>query len=240
LAALVFLSWMPPSMALAARPLDTEDTGTVEPGKAELELSGDWLRSRQATVWAAKGVISFGLLPRLEARFESALLALDPDGDRARAGFGDSLVGFKYRVADETPTTPALLAALTFRLPTGDEERRLGSSGVDPGVLLAIAKQIGPVIVTGNVGYVFVTRDRALDLWLVAGSVEYRAAARLSLVGEIVGKLGTDRVQHGVVLRSGAVYALSERIRLDGAVGVGISRGAPDVLMTLGLTIGLF
>ncbi len=59
------------------------------------------------------------------------------------------------------------------------------------------------------------------------------------LVGEAAGKFGGGHVRDGVVLRGGAVYAVTERIRLDGAVGAGLSRRSSDVLLTVGLTIGL-
>jgi hypothetical protein len=45
-----------------------------------------------------------------------------------------------------------------------------------------------------NGGYTFVTRDRDLDFWVAAGSVEYRVTKEWSLVGEIVCGLGI----HGV------------------------------------------
>jgi hypothetical protein len=120
-------------------------------------------------------VLSFGVLPRLEGRFESALLLFEPEGERARGGLADSLVGFKYRALDETLTVPAVLGALTLRLPTGDEARGLGSSGVDVGLLIVLGKAFGPVTLMGNMGYTPSTGDRALDVWTLAGSLEYRA-----------------------------------------------------------------
>jgi hypothetical protein len=122
-----------PTPVWAGRPLDTEDTGTVEPGKAELEVSGDFARNPEDRTWFAKGVLSVGVLPRLEVRIESVLLSLEPHEGRRRDGIGDSLVGLKYRLLDEADTVPAVLGALTVRLPTGDEDRGLGAEEVDVG-----------------------------------------------------------------------------------------------------------
>jgi hypothetical protein len=44
-----------PAPAWAGRPLDTEDTGTLEPGNAELELSGDFARNPEDRTWFAGG-----------------------------------------------------------------------------------------------------------------------------------------------------------------------------------------
>ena len=131
--------------AWAGRPLNTEDTGTVEPGKAELELSGDYAKNPNENMWSVKGVLALGLVPKLEARIESALLFFEPDGQRAVGGIGDSLIGVKYRLLDEAETLPAMLGSFTIRLPTGDEQRGLGADEVDVGLLAVLSKVLGPV-----------------------------------------------------------------------------------------------
>lgn len=240
-----------PGAALAGRPLDTEDTGTVEPGKAELELSGDFARNPNDNSWSTKAVLSFGLMSRFEARIESTLLFLEPrpaeDDDEAartgRGGVGDSLLGFKYRLLDEADAVPAVLGSLTLRLPTGDEERGLGAQDVDVGLLAVVSKAFGQVNLTVNGGYTLVMRDRNLDFWLAAGSVEYRATKEWSLVGEIVcglGIHGLHRAPDTIVLRAGSTWGVTDRLRLDGAVGAGLTRESPDVLVTVGVTLLLF
>ena len=230
----------PAAGAWGGRPLDTEDTGTVEPGKAELEQSGDYARNPEDNSWSVKGVLSVGLAPRLEARIESTLLLLEPEGERSRAGVADSLFGVKYRLLDESDAFPAMLASVTVRLPTGDERRGLGAADVDVGIVAVASKAVGPLTLTGNVGYTFVTRDRELDFWTLAASLEYRMTKTWILVGEVVSAVGADRAADVAVLRVGAIYAVGARLKLDGAVGVGLTRGSPDVLTTLGITISLF
>ncbi len=237
-----------PAAAFAGRPLDTEDTGTVEPGKAELELSGDFARNPNDNSWSTKAVLSFGLISRLEGRIESTMLVLEPRpaGDdeeadsRGRGGIGDSLLGVKYRFFDEADAVPAALGSLTLRLPTGDEERGLGAEGVDVGLLAVVSKAFGAFNLTVNGGYTFVMRDRDLDVWRLAASVEYRATTAWSLVGEIVSGLGSASAADTVVGRAGSTWAFTDRIKLDGAVGVGLTRESPDLLITIGVTILLF
>lgn len=237
---IVLLAALGPAPAWAGRPLDTEDTGTVEPGKAELELSGDFVRNPKDTSWFVKGVLSAGLLPGFEARIESAFLLLEPEDAKARGGVGDSLFGLKYRFLDEVETRPAVLGSLTLRLPTGDETRGLGDEDIDVGLLAVVSKAFGLVTLTWNGGYTFVTRDRDLDFWTLAGSVEYRATKAWSLVGEIVSALAARKGVDTVMLRAGTVYAMTDRIRLDGAVGFGVTRESPTVHVTIGVTIALF
>lgn len=160
--AVALLSGFGPPVVWAGRPLETEDTGTVAPGAAELELSANYARNLPDNLWGTRGVLTVGLLPGLDARVESTLLLLAPQDRPSRAGIGDSLLGIKYHLLDDAAALPAVLGALTLRLPTGDAERGLGAEGVDVGLLAAVSKALGPMTLTWNVGYTFVTRDTAL------------------------------------------------------------------------------
>lgn len=223
--------------AWGGRPLDTEDTGTVEPGKAELELSLNYARNPDDNSWSTLGVFSFGILPRFEARVELPLLLMEPEDQRSRAGVGDTTLGLKFRLLDEKETAPAVLGSLTLRLPTGNDERGLGSEDVDVGLLGVMSKSFGPVTVTGHLGYTFVTRDSDLNFWTFNAATEYRATRVWSLVGEVVSAIGEAKAADTVVLRLGSVYALTDRIKLDGAVGFGATKESPDVIVTVGMTV---
>ena len=228
------------SPALAGRPLTTEDTGTLDPGKVELELGVDYSKDGGAEAWLLPHgpSLNVGLLPRVEVTIGAAFILLSPEREPPRAGFGDSLVGLKGRFLDEGPATPALLAAVTVRLPTGDQGRGLGEKEVDIQALAVASKMFGPVTLTANAGYTFVTRDRDRDVVNLNASVEVGVTRAWSVVGEVVSALTTNhRSDHHVVLRAGTVYALSERVRLDAAVGFGITRASPDALLTVGVTI---
>ena len=236
----VVMLLLAPVASWAGRPLDTEDTGTVDPGKVELEVSGDYAKNPEDTTGSFKGVLNVGLLKGLEARIESSFLFLDPDGGSHENGVGDSLIGVKHRLLDETQRLPALLGSLTLRLPTGDEDRGLGAAEVDVGLLAVASKGFGPLTLTWNGGYTFVNRNRGLDFWTLNGSVEYRVTPAWSVVGEVASSIAARKEGvDTVVLRAGSVYAIHERIKLDGAVGVGLTRESPDVVLTLGITIAL-
>ena len=226
----------------AARPLTTEDTGTLDPGKVEVEIGFDYLRDGGAHVFLLPGgpTLNVGLLPELEGSVGVAFVVLAPDDKPSRAGFGDTLVRLKYRLLDETPRSPALMVAAAARLPTGDQDRGLGEEDVDVQALVVASKTFRPVTLTINTGYTFITRDRALDVVNLNASAEVPVAAAWTIVGEMVGEFATSRRSADrVVLRAGAVYAVGERLRFDAAAGFGVTRASPDVLLTVGVTIAL-
>ena len=229
-----------PGLAWAGRPLETEDPGTLEAGGSELEVSLDYAQDEVGRVTGLKGVLGFGLLSNLEVRFESALLHANPIDASRHTGLGDSLFGYKHRLLDEQEAFPALLFAFNLRLPTGNRDRGLGDDGVDAGLFAVAGKTLGPLTLTWNGGYTFVSRDRTLDFWTLAGSLEYRLSDTFSLLGESVSTLGANEVPTTVVLRVGALYALSKRVNLDGSIAFGVTSASPDVLATVGTTIVLF
>jgi hypothetical protein len=228
--------------AWAARPLATEDTGTLDPGSVELEIGLDYLRGGGAQLFLLPGghALNFGVLPGLEGGVAITLVVLDPEDKAARAGIGDSLVRLKYRFLDETPVAPALLAAVVARLPTGDESRGLGARDVDVLAFAGASKTFTPATLTINAGYTFIMRDRALDVVNLAASAEVQVSRAWSVVGEIVSEVATTRHNADrAFVRAGTVYAVHARVLFDAAVGFGLTRASPDLLVTVGVTITL-
>lgn len=224
-------------VAGAARPLDTEDTGTVDPGNVELELSATWETAPSERASAAQAALNVGITPGFQLKVASGLEWFDPDDAADHVGVGDTFLGAKFRLLEETERRPAALVAVTLRLPTGDDERGLGEPGVDVGVLAVISKTFGPLTLTGNGGYTFVTDDREQDFVTLAASAEYRVTEAWALVGEVFSEVGIHTGAAPVVLRGGSTYAIAPRIRLDGAVGVGLTDQSPDAVVTVGVTI---
>jgi Putative MetA-pathway of phenol degradation len=222
----------------AGRPLDTEDTETLDPGQAEVELSLSLAEHSGDLAWAGLAVLKVGVVPRLELGVELGGAYLQLENDRDQAGVGDLVVPLKLRLLNETEWRPALLANLRVRLPTGDAGRGLGTEGVDVVARLAVSKTIGRLTVTANGGYAFVTADRALDVWLVSGAGEYRLVPGWTVVAEVVSFLGARAASDIAIARAGIVYTVRQSLRLDIAIGTGLTRSSPDLLATAGIAIG--
>src|SRR3989304_3832470 len=203
--------------------------------------------SRKPTQWEgsvtqAVRAITFGRggLGVLGVDGDAPFVLLDPDEDSTRGGVGDVELTTKYRLLDETERRPTFMGAVVLSLPTGAEDRGLGEKGVEVQPLVVVSKSFGPLILTVNGGYTFVTRDRDLDFWVVTGSLEYEITDAWSLVGEIVSELGTHDRGDVVVLRAGTMLAITEGIEVYTAVGFGLTGDSPDVTVRLGVTIALF
>ena len=223
-----------PAAVEAVRPLDTEDTGVLEPGTSEIETSFDLAHRRAESTFGSHVVVSLGVLPHLEARIETGVAAIDRPSQSASAGPGDSLIGFKYRLRDDSTGAPAVLLAIAASLPTGDEDRGLGDG--DPAVLalIAVSHVLGPVTLTANAGYVWSGAGRAGDTVLAALAAEHRLGAGWTLVGELVGVLGVGERPNHLVSRLGVAWQVNPHIRLDAAAATAIGRGSDDLIVTVG------
>jgi Putative MetA-pathway of phenol degradation len=237
MALLALSALMGPTAVLAGRPLDTEDTGTVPAGRAEIEVGLDHARANDDSVSAALAVIAAGLGPAAEVRLESPLVVANIAGRAVSTGAGDTVVGLKYRLRGESEVAPAVLGAVAIRLPTGDAHRGLGLPGADVTMLVVAGKRGGPVTVHGNAGYTIVTDDRHADTWRLAASIEYAIAEPWTVVAEVVSDIGATAAPSTALVRAGARFDASDRITVDGAVGMGLTRSTPDVVATFGLTL---
>jgi hypothetical protein len=225
--------------AEGTRPLDTEDTGTVADGHAELEVSHGYTRDGADDGYVGGGVFSVGVAPRLEARIEGGVQVFVPEDDVARGRGTDTLLGLKLRLFDERHDLPAWLAQVTVRLPTGDAHAGLGARKVDVAGLIAASKVFGNLNVEGNVGYGFVTRDLALDYWIANMACEYALARSIVLVSEAVSALYGRAGDDLVLLRAGVLYGWSPSVKLDTAVALGATHAAPDLIVTTGVTLSI-
>ncbi|HXD97571.1 MAG TPA: transporter [Candidatus Acidoferrum sp.] len=225
-----------PALVDAVRPLDTEDTGVLDPGAGEVEASLDLARQHDASAFGGRLVVSLGVLPRLEARVETGVVAVDRPSTAASAGAGDSLAGFKYRVLDESSHAPAVLLATAVRLPTGDEERGFGVGDTAVITLAAVSRTWASVTLTANAGYVFSVAGRSDDTVLASLAAEQKFGPAWTLLGEFVAVFGVGDQRDHLITRLGAAWQARSHIRLDGAVATGIGRGSETLIVTIGTT----
>jgi hypothetical protein len=120
------------------------------------------------------------------------------------SGLGDVLLRTKYHVAQFAGG--GLAGAVDVRLPTGDEHDLLGSGGTQVNVLLIASGARGRFAEHVNIGYTAARGDTS-DIGMLAGlaadaplpdevryaaGLEFAAAPRLTLIGEVVGRVLRD------------------------------------------------
>jgi hypothetical protein len=80
-------------------------------------------------------------------------------GTSGAVSIGDIAISAKALLRDETRWSPAIAARAALKLPTGDEDRALGSGEVDLGLGLALEKTLGPTRIYFNAGLTIPTGE---------------------------------------------------------------------------------
>lgn len=223
----------------AARPLSTEDTGTVDAGHLEIELGYEFSKmdSKEHTL---SFVSTFGILQNLDASIEAPYLFIKNKNEDDENGFGDLEMGVKLRLLEEKGNIPSLALKFKIKTDTGDESKRIGSDNVDYQINSILSKNFTKNTLHLNIGYTFIGEISSDDVFNYSFALENPVNDKLNLVGELSAETtfegGFDDNPFEVLL--GFNYALPDISVIDAGISIGLSNASPDYKITSGITIG--
>ena len=238
---LIFLISLFSTSVFAARPLTTDDTGTVEKGKFQLEPGFDFTRQdNHDRELNPSMTLTYGLFERMDVGIGSGYLFVHPAEGKKENGLADTELKVKYRLMDEKDWIPSFAVTGELKIPTASESKGLGSGKTDFGINAIFTKNLSKRWVFHiNAGYTFIGEHGANNEsnYSVAGG--FIVSDKWALVGEIVGvnnfngRKGDDPFS-GLL---GTYYLITDSIIWDGGVEIGMNKAAPDFRLTTGLTI---
>jgi len=229
------------SSTFAARPLETADAGTVDPGCVEVELGAAFSSDSAEEAWETGFGIKTGLLPGLDVGLGFGWQRVSAGG-RSDSGVTDTEIGVKWNVLSETNGRPAFSITVAVKLPTADDDKGLGSGKTDWDICFVVSKELSDSL-TGhlNAGYTWVGTPSGVDVGDVihgSAALELALSDSFCLTGEVLAEReredGEDTLLAGL---TGLRWAVSDALALDAAVGTALNGGdTPDLLATVGLT----
>jgi hypothetical protein len=217
------------------RPTLSSDTGTAPAGQIEIEI-GATLDPGDAIDTPA--LVKYGLDGTTEV-FAGASVwrSIDAPGGN-ESGVGDSVAGFRHRFLEATAGRPSAALQAAVKLPTADEDRRLGSGEPDLGVAAIATQPLGGFSVTAYYELDLLgDPDGGADVGHVLallGVTPFRG--RWSAFGELGAVVVPERDSEQVLLTLGATYNPECYLVLDFGVALGLTDDAPDFALVLGLT----
>ncbi len=252
-------------LALAQqRPLITEDVEVVKPGSVRIEFGFDFAQRKRYPVSGLQGDLSrlgvasvtFGLAPNVEvevggvihnslaiSRRTPSAIPLNLKNVNSTSDTGDFFLATKIKIRNETNRFPALGVRFGVSLPNSNQERGIGLNQTNFFMTALASKTIGKLRVSGNVGLAILTAPTELfsqnDLALYGLSAAYPVNDRLSLVGEINGRLNT-RKRAPLGTESDGEVRFGARIKASGLIwDVGGLTGFHKNSARSGLSFGL-
>jgi long-subunit fatty acid transport protein len=250
---------LPSSLSWAAHPFITDDTGTQGKGNWQLELQGDFLRDERTAAGVERkdkanlftSVLSYGILENLDVQVgvsyldrrttENGMTTADENG------MSDSALELKWRFYEANDFSLGLKPVIT--LPTGNEDKGLGTGKTSWGVSLLATYEAEPWTFLGNVAY-FRARfkdaqtaaESRSDLWRVSGGAAYALTGEVKLVGELGLRANESRndaflpdgtSQFGML---GVIYSPTKEIDLDLGFRKNFNRAEFDKAYLVGAT----
>ncbi len=229
----------------AAHPLITDDTGTQGRGKFQLEVNGDFSRdSDNGAVIKVTGVgatLTYGIIDTLDAAvglpYQHIRVRTD-DGSLGESGLSDIVLYLKWRFYETEGFSLALKPGVT--LPTGDEDKGLGTGRATYSLFFIATKELKPLTFHLNLGYIRNENafDERKDLWHASLAGEIGVAKQLRLVANGGIEHNPDRtagVDPAFIL-GGFIYAVSENLDIDAGIKFGLNRAEADYQLLAGIT----
>jgi hypothetical protein len=153
--ALLYALCLFPSLPLfAARPLFTEDTGTVEKGSFEMELGFDYRREDNRDKYYLPSIqLKYGPIERMEIGGTIGYVWRDVHQGGRLDGWTDLFAYLKYRLWEEGETYPALALKPLLKLPTQTWRENTESRRADYALGAILDKSFGKVILYFDLFY---------------------------------------------------------------------------------------
>ncbi len=220
-----------------------EDAAVVENGWIEGQVRYQDL-SNDSDLLGIGPILAFSPVDGLEVGGRLSLLDVDFPGNNSESGLGDTTVYGKWQFF-RNPVQFAVGAELF--LPTGDEEKFLGTGEFDAAVFASVRKNLAEAYVTGHFGFrknndarvggdlgPVIDLDGKTSIFL-GGGVMFPLSDRFALSGELT--VETERYEDSdsaVALTAGAYWFAGRGFSLRGGIGLGLDDGAPDVEVIFG------
>lgn len=253
-----------PGTAEAAPPYITDDTGTQGRGNWQLELTGEYVyHDRTAMVGGAPidqvrretqlgPVLTYGVtenvdvalgVSRLRDRItENGVLVQDAEGT------GDSTLEVKWRFYERDGLSLAVKPGLL--LPTGDEDKGLGTGRVSWGINGILTYEAGAFTWLANLAYAEARFKRPEDaqtnhrhLWRLSGGLGYRLNETLKLAAEAGIRTNPARDDpflpgdNGRFVMLGVIYSPTDKVDIALGFRKSTNDGESDRAIPFGLTI---
>jgi hypothetical protein len=166
----------------------TDDPDTPGAGRWEVGLISTMDRRRKGWTFELPLIdLNYGVRSHLQLKFEAPWLVIKERGETAEAGPGNSTIGVKWRFLDEERSgfAMSIYPQLEFKNDTHSVARGLADKGTRLFLPIEVAKKIGTVEVTSELGYRIIPHGPdELEYGLLFSR---RITRRVELMGELHG-----------------------------------------------------
>ncbi|MBU2054416.1 MAG: transporter [Proteobacteria bacterium] len=237
------------SIAWAAHPLITDDTGTQGQGKFQIEVSGQYDSNKEtvggvsteSTGSQVATTLSYGFTENMDIVLgipyqwgkgkEDGMTVYD------EKGIADMTVDLKWRFFEKDGLSLAFKPGV--RIPTGNDEKGLGAGRTGYQAFLIGSLDAAPWTFHTNVGYIGNENktDKEKSIWHASLAATCEIVKDLRLVGNIGIERNRDKAasQNPAFLLGGLIYSVSENFDIDVGAKYGLNAAEIDWSLMAGM-----
>jgi hypothetical protein len=190
-------------------PMLTDDPGTVDAGKWEINTSVNTQITNDVQLAVPYVDANYGIAEGLHVKIEMPYLITIDHQKHSFGKLGDPLIGIKYRFINEDKhfLSAGVYPQATI---TGDQKGFL--------LPLLLAKTIGKFVIGEEIGYSYVEKDS--NTILIGALLSYKLSHRLEVMGELfIQKSYTPSVATQGFMNYGCRYTINKTFTFLGSLG---------------------
>jgi hypothetical protein len=232
--------------AFATHPLITDDTGTQGKAGIQIELNGEYGTGKEDGVTEKTteiaGAFTYGLTDSLDliAGIPYLFTSVESEGETVKEkGISDASLQAKWRFYEIGKFSFALKPGIS--LPTGDEQKGLGTNKIGYSGFLINTINIEPFAFHLNFGYMRNEKkfEEENNLWHASAACEYSILKNLRVVVNIGMEKNSDpdATDNPAFILGGIIYSVKYNIDLDAGFKYGLNKPEVDYSLLAGITI---
>lgn len=231
------------SFTHAAHPLITDDAGTQGQGKFQLEFNGQNDYDREEGIQTEKTIggamISYGVIDPLDMVIGVSYQFLKSENGAAarNEGWGDVAIDLKWKFYERDNLALALKPGIT--LPTGDEQKSLGTGQATYHLFFISTLEMKPWAFHFNLGYIRNENklEERVDLWHISLATWVEVVKSFKLVANIGLEENREKSKDETpaFLLGGIIYSWTENFDLDFGLKIGLNKAETDFSVLAGL-----
>jgi len=184
-------------IAVAGPPFTTDDPEPVDYQHWEFYTASQLTHNTDG--WSGTSPqfeLNYGPIQHLQLGMTvPAVSFVAPSDGPTQVGYGDTEFGAKYQFVEETDSLPKIAAFPHIDVPTGDQERGLGTGSPQYFLPLWFQKSLGPWTTYGGGGYSINPGEGNQNSWFLGWLVQHQITSQFTLGAEIFHQ--TSKVQGG-------------------------------------------
>jgi hypothetical protein len=236
--------------AWAAHPLITDDAGTQGKGNFQLEVNGQYDRdddtvsgvSVKSTGGQVATTLTYGIIDSVDVVLSLPYRwsNIKEDGNTVSDGNGisDTVLEVKWRFFEKDGLGLALKPGVS--LPTGDDEKGLGTGKTGYHLFFIASQEIAPWAFHLNLGYIGNENkvDEEKNIWHASLATTYDVVENWKIVGNIGVEKNTDKAADNdpAFIIGGIIYSISKSFDIDFGVKYGLAASETDLSVMAGTT----